>query len=189
MGTQQIVERILSDAEAEARAIVEEAESKAAKLLAESVSRAEKGRRETEADVEAKRESILEKKAAVARLDGAKLLLAEKRKVIDAIYAEALRRLLTLEKEDALKLSERLLEAYAENGDEIWFAENFRFAAEVELLPVVKERSLRISPQSLPLDGGMRLKGRTSDKDLSYGALLAADRDEYQAEIARKLFK
>ena len=189
MGTQQIVERILSDAEAEARAIVEEAESKAAKLLAGSASRAEKGRRETEADVEAKRESILEKKAAVARLDGAKLLLAEKRKVIDAIYAEALRRLLTLEKEDALKLSERLLEAYAENGDEIWFAENFRFAAEVELLPVVKERSLRISPQSLPLDGGMRLKGRTSDKDLSYGALLAADRDEYQAEIARKLFK
>lgn len=189
MGKQQIVERILSDAEAEARTIADEAESKAAKLLAEASARADELRRETEAEAKAKRKSILEKRAADARLDGAKLLLKEKRKVVATVYDEALSRLLELSKEDALRLAKNLLEGYAEEGDEIFFAANFPYAEEVKLLPVIEKRGLKIASERLTLDGGMRLKGRVSDKDLSYGALLAADRDEYQADLARKLFK
>ena len=36
---------------------------------------------------------------------------------------------------------------------------------------------------------GLRLQGKTCDKDLSYGALLLADRDEYQSALAEKLFR
>lgn len=36
----------------------------------------------------------------------------------------------------------------------------------------------------MEIDGGIFLKGKISDKDLSYGALLALDREEYQAKIA-----
>ena len=189
MSTQNIVERILSDAEAEARAIIEEAESKAAQLLAEASNRAEKSRRETENDVREKVESIAEKKAAAARLESAKILLSEKRKVVDAVYALALGRLLSLEKEECIKLFSSLLARYAEEGDEVFFAENFKYAADVSILPVIKEKNLTISEKRLPLDGGMRLVGKVSDKDLSYGALLAADKEENQAELAKKLFK
>ena len=104
MGTQQVVERILSDAAAEAQATVEKAETQAAKILADASACAEAGRRQTEADVKAQRESILEKRAAAARLDSAKLTLGEKRKVIDSVYKMALGRLQSLGKEDALKL-------------------------------------------------------------------------------------
>lgn len=189
MGTERITARILSDAEAEARAIVEEAENKAAKLFAEASARADKARKETEADVEAKRKSILEKRAADARLDSAKMLLKEKRKVVDAVYDEAHSRLLELPKEDALRLIGRLLNGYAEEGDEIVFAKNFPYAAEVEILPVVKEKKLRVCENAEAFSGGIRLIGKISDKDLSYGALLIADRDEHQAELARELFK
>lgn len=189
MSMQLVVDRILLDAKAEATAIVEEAENKAKALLSTVSARAENEKNAVEAEMQAKKESVLEKKRAAARLDSAKILLGEKRKTLDAIYRSALSRLQTLEKEECLRLATRLLETYAENGDEIYFAENFAYAKEVSLLPIVQTKSLKIAKERLPLDGGMRLKGEKSDKDLSYGALLSADRDENQATLAKKLFK
>ncbi|MBQ8295575.1 MAG: hypothetical protein IJX87_03970 [Clostridia bacterium] len=188
MGTQEITARIISDAEADAKALVENAEAKAAEILAEAAKTAEQGRRAVEADVAEKRESILEKKAAAARLESAKILLGEKHRVIDAVYRIALQDLLALEKEDCLRLVGGLLEKYAEAGDELFFAENFDYKTDVALLPVIAQKGLKISAETLPLDGGLVLKGEKSDKDLSYGALLAADRENHQAEIAKKLF-
>ena len=189
MGAQGIVERILSDATAEAEAIVAEAESKAASILAEASIRAEEMQKSAEAEALAKRKSILEKRAADARLDGAKLMLREKRKVIDAVYDEALSRLLELSKEDCLRLAEGLLAEYAEEGDEIVLAQNFAYRNELAILPIVEKKNLRICEQTEKMDGGMRLKGVSSDKDLSYGALLTADRERYQAALAKELFE
>ena len=189
MSVQNIVEKIVFDANAEAQAIVAEAESKSAKLLADSALRAEKLRGETETEVQRKIESIFEKKAADARLESAKLQLKEKRKAVDAVYAFALDRLVSLSKEDTLKLASVLLEKYAEEGDELYFAENFKYADEVKILPIVKAKGLKLAKDRLKLDGGMRLIGKVSDKDLSYGALLATDREAHQADLARELFK
>ena len=189
MSTQVIVERILSDARAEAQGIVAEAEEKAAKLLADASTRLENARQQTEREVLEKRKSIFEKHAANARLDSAKLLLGEKRKVVDMLYAQALGRLQDLSKEDCLKLTEDLLEKYAEQGDVICFAEGFRYQTEVAALPVVKSKALKISSETLSIAGGMRLLGEKSDKDLSYEGLLAADREEYQAALAAEIFK
>ena len=93
MGTQNIVDRIISDAKERAAAIVAEAESRAAKTLAEASLRAETIRQQAENEVAEKRKGIFDKRAADARLDGSKLLLKEKRKVIDTLYDEALSRL------------------------------------------------------------------------------------------------
>nr|MBR6778300.1 hypothetical protein [Clostridia bacterium] len=122
MSTQVLVERILADAKTEADAIVAEAEAKAEKIIAEATARAEKYRQATEVEVGEKCKSILEKRAAAARLDSAKVLLREKRRVLDAIYDEALSRLLELSKEESVKLIASLLACYAEEGDEIVFA-------------------------------------------------------------------
>jgi V/A-type H+-transporting ATPase subunit E len=189
MGTEQIVEKILSDAKQAAAAIVTDAENKAAKLLADASLRAEALRVETENEVAEKRKSILEKRAADARLDGSKLLLKEKRKVLDALYDEALGRLLEASQEEQIRLVETLLEVYAEEGDEVCFANNFRYQDEVKILPIVAEKKLSFAGETLAIDGGLRLRGKISDKDLSFGALLAADRENYQADLAAKIFK
>ena len=97
-------------------------------------------------------------------------------------------RLIGLEKEDALSLANSLLTEYAEEGDIVFFAENYKYVAEVALLPIIKQRGLEISTQRIAIDGGFILQGKKSDKDLSYNALLAADRDEHQAAIAKELF-
>jgi V/A-type H+-transporting ATPase subunit E len=189
MGMQQIIERILSDANAEAEMIVAEAEKQAAKIVSDAESRSAKVREETETEVAQKRKGILEKRAADARLDGAKLLLGEKRKVLDTVYDEAHSQLLELNQEDTLAMIARLLDAYAEQGDEIYFAERFPYADAVKILPVIAEKGLKISNERVKIEGGIYLKGEKADKDLSYPALLAADRDENQAALARELFK
>ena len=189
MGTQNIVDRIISDAKERAAAIVAEAESRAAKTLAEASLRAETIRQQAENEVAEKRKGIFDKRAADARLDGSKLLLKEKRKVIDTLYDEALSRLLECSKEECLQLIEALLIAYAEEGDEVCFANNFHYQEEVKILPVVAEKKLTFAGETLAIDGGLRLRGKISDKDLSFGALLAADRESYQADLAAKIFK
>ena len=189
MSKEAIVERILSDAGAEAEAIIKDAEEKAAAVFAAASSRAEKCMRDSEAEVKVKTGSIFERKAATARLDCAKILLSEKRRVIDTIYKEALDKLVALSEEECLALTDKLLKEYAESGDEIFFAENYSYAGAAARLPVMAEKNLTISSRRIEIDGGFRLRGVSSDKDLSYGALLAADRDEYQADMAAEIFK
>lgn len=188
MSKQQVLDQILSDARAEAEQIVSEAERKAAVLLAAADKRVEELERTTEQEMQERRKTILEKRAAAARLDGAKLLLGEKRKVLDAMYDEALSRLLELGAEDCVSLFSRLLSAYAEEGDVIVLAKNFPYEEQIKLLPIIAEKNMKISPERQVMDGGMRLQGVTSDKDLSFGAILNADREQRQAELARVLF-
>ena len=189
MSKELIRERILSDAANEAQAIEKNAQEKGAEIVAVAMKKAENERRETETEAKEKFDSVQEKRAAAARLESSKIWLSEKRKVIDGIYALAKERLVTLEKEQAVALSEHLLAKYAEKGDEIVFAENYKFVAEVALLPIVEKLSLKISKERIKLDGGFLLKGEKADKDLSYGALLAVDRDAHQAELAQEIFK
>lgn len=189
MAKEAIVERILADAESEAQAIVAEAEEKAAATVAAAETRAEKAKADTEREIAERSKAIADGKAATARLDSAKILLGEKRRVIDTVYARALDKLLSLGEGECLSLTDKLLNSYAEEGDEIVFAENYRYPERAAALPVVRERNLKISRDRAKIDGGLLLRGAVSDKDLSFGALLSADREEYQADIAAELFR
>ena len=189
MGKEEIIKRILSDAEAEAEGIIAAAEENAEGIIAAATAKAKKERAETEEECSARAKLISDGKAAEARLDSAKILLAEKRRVIDVIYQRALQKLIALNERDCLRLLETLLSDNAEEGDEIVLAENFAYEKGAKALPVVKEKKLVFSAERAKISGGCILHGKLSDKDLSYAALLNADKDEYQAEIAIKLFK
>ena len=188
MSKEAILERIISDAQAAADATVAEAEGRAAEIIAEAEARAARDRQGTSAIIAERSKAIADGKAAAARLDAAKVMLAAKRGVIDAVYARALEKLKALPQKDAVRLAEGLLLSYAEDGDELVFATNFAYKAQVLKLAVVTEKNLKNSEKTADIDGGFILIGKNSDKDLSYGALLALDREERQAEIAAKLF-
>ena len=188
MSKEAILERIVSDAQAAADATVAEAEGRAAEIIAEAEARAARDRQGTSAIIAERSKAIADGKAAAARLDAAKVMIAAKRGVIDAVYARALEKLKALPQKDAVRLAEGLLLSYAEDGDELVFATNFAYKAQVLKLAVVAEKNLKNSGKTADIDGGFILIGKNSDKDLSYGALLALDREERQAEIAAKLF-
>lgn len=187
MSMDSIVGRIVSDAQKEAEEIIAEAQKKAEEIVKNAELAAERNIAGTKAEVSAKVKSVSDGKAATARLDGAKAELREKRRVIDAVYSAALDKLNALDKKQAVSLAERLLEEYAEEGDEIVFSSGYKYVKEVIGLPVIKEKDLKYS-QGGALSGGFVLKGKISDKDVSYKALLDLDRETSQAELAKKLF-
>lgn len=188
MSIEKVVERIISDAENAARNAVTAAEKRAAEITAEAESQAERARIGTEAEVAAKCKALSDGMLAQSRLDGAKQLLQQKRRVIDSVYERVREQLNKLTKSEALKLSQRLLEQFAEEGDEIAFAPDFAYAKEVSALDEVKSKKLKVKPNDANVDGGFVLRGKTADKDVSFGALVAADKEEYQAELAMRIF-
>ncbi len=189
MGVQDLVERILSDAEAESQAVIAEAEQTAAKIIAEANSRAENELEKTKATAEARAKSIAETKAASARLDGGKILLSEKRGVIDGVYAEAAKQLAAMDKKDCLAFFKKLLKKYAETGDEVVLAEGFPYTADIAKIDVIKEKKLKLVFGGAKISGGFILRGKNSDRDLSIEAMIAADRAQHEAEVAAQLLK
>ncbi len=188
MGSAEIVGRILSDADEECAKIRENALKEADAIVGEAAKRAEERLENARREAQETAKGIEDGKAAAARLDCAKVELEAKRRVLDGVYKTALKQLVDLDERSALALSEKLLELYAEGGDEIFFAQNFAYAEKVAALPVIKAKRLKISKEKKPLGGGFILKGSTSDKDLSYPALLKEDMESNLAALAAELF-
>ncbi len=189
MAIEDVRNRIISDAKTEADEILAQARSRADETLAAAKEKIAAETEEAKALVGVRAKSVEDGFAASARLDAQKILLQKKREAIDRVYEKALERLLNLEKADAVELVAGLISRYGEAGDEVVFADNFPYAKEVSETEKVKSSGVKISTKTAPLDGGLLLVGKTSDKDLSYGALLRADRDSNEAEIALRLFK
>ena len=190
MSVESIVERIRSDGKTEAEAILAAGKRKAEETENGAKAEAERLRRETESDVEKRAAAHF---AATARLDVKKIMLAARKKAVENVYAEAKKRLIDLGEEETLALFNRLLCLYAEEGDAVIFADGFRYAEGVKLLPVFAEKKLKAVSDGaafagVKIDGGLYLAGKTADKDLSIDALLKADREENESRIAAELF-
>ncbi len=188
MGKEDIIARILSDAEQEALQVMEEAQKSADSAIAAAKTKVGALKAETEEEISARAKRISEGKAATARLDSSKLLLAEKRRVIDEIYSRALAQLLSLGEHESLMLVGRLLKENAEEGDEVVFASDYPYAAKAARLPVIAEKKLTVGkPQGT--GGGFLLLGKVCDKDVTFRALLALDRAEHEPALAAQLFR
>ena len=191
MSVESIVEKIRSDGHAEAETLLAAGRKKADDIENDAKQSAEKLRRETEADVRKRAESIAERYAAAARLDVKKIRLAARKRAVEEVYAQAKKRLFGLNEEETLFLFNRLLCAYAEEGDKVIFADGFAYEKAVTLLPVFTQKKLTVpsgGQNSATIDGGMYLVGKTADKDLSFNALLKADRAENESDVASFLF-
>ena len=191
MSVESIVEKIRSDGRAEADNLLAFGRKKADEIENGAKESAEKLRRETEADVQKRAESIAERYAAAARLEVKKIRLAARKRAVEAVYEKAKQRLQKLSEEETLRLFNRLLCAYAEEGDKVIFADNFAYEKSVKLLPVFAEKKLSVisaAQKSVQIDGGMYLTGKTADKDLSFDALLKADMEENESKVASAIF-
>ena len=191
MSVESIVEKIRSDGRAEAENLLALGRKKADEIENGAKESAEKLRRETEADVQKRAGSIAERYAAAARLEVKKIRLAARKNAVEAVYEKAKQRLQKLSEEETLRLFNRLLCAYAEEGDKVIFADNFAYEKSVKLLPVFAEKKLSVisaAQKSVRIDGGMFLTGKTADKDLSFDALLKADMEENESKVASAIF-
>jgi len=195
MEAEQVVQKILSDAKAEAEDIRKQADDKEA---------AEQAKIDDQlAEYEKQTDSITQKAAdakklhllAAARMDMAKQFLAEKRKILDEVFAQVREKLLSLPDDQYRRLITNLMLKAVETGDEEVIIDENEKRIDRNLIDHVNQRlnpnqkpNLRLSEEKQNLGGGFILKRDKIKNNVSFGVLLAQARRDLEIELAKELF-
>ena len=195
MEAEQVVEKILADAKAEAEKIKKQADEKEA---------AEQAKLTEQLDEYKKQTQTLAKKAAkdkklhllaAGRMDIAKEFLGEKRKILDEVFAQARQRLRNLPDEEYCRFMTKLMLEAVETGDEEIIIDNEekridqKFIKQInrELGPGYKG-NLRLADEKQNLGGGFILRRGRIKNNVSFDVLLAQARKELEIELAKEMF-
>jgi len=191
----QVVEKILADAKAEAQKI---------KKLADANEAAEQAKLDRQLDHYRKQTEILAKKAgedeqshilAAARMDIAKQLLADKRKILDEVFEQARQQLQNLPEHEYRSLCTKLMLDAVETGDEEVILDknekriNQDFINQVSAQLSSKGKgNLKLSDQWQDIGAGFILKRGQIKTNVSLGVLLDQARKELEIDLAKELF-
>lgn len=190
MSKEAIIEKILSDADAQARAAVEEAENKVSEILALAKKQCDGYRARVSAATAKNAEETVARAEVVAGLDAGKLMLAAKADVLDRVYARALEKARSLDKKTYRKIVEGMLQC-AEDGDKVIISERERGIVTKDTVAAVaksKNVKLTLASEKGDFDGGIILSSDGVDKNLTLETEFAILRTETEAATAKKLF-
>jgi V/A-type H+-transporting ATPase subunit E len=196
MEAEQVVEKILADARAEAEKIKSEAKEK---------ENAEQAKLDEQLSGYKKQTDIIAQKAgedkkahllAAARMDIAKEFLAEKRKLLDEVFAQARQKLQSLPDAEYIKLMTKLLLDAVETGDEEVIIDKNEKRIDQKFIKQINRQlgpgykgNLRLSEQRENLGAGFILKRGKIKNNISIEVLLAQARKELEIELAKELFE
>jgi V/A-type H+-transporting ATPase subunit E len=196
MEAEQVVEKILADAKAEAEKIAKLAREKEA---AEQAKLAEQlGRYKKQTEVLAKKAGEDERShvLAAARMDIAMQFLAEKRKILDEVFEQASKQLHELPEDQYLKLCTKLMLEAVETGDEEVVVDTNENRIDQEFIKQVNRElgpgykgTLSLSSQRQDLGAGFILKRGKIKTNVSVDVLLDQARKELEIDLARELFE
>lgn len=195
MEAKEVTDKILADAKAEAEKIKGEAEKKLA---------AERARLDEElADYRAQTQVLAAKAAydkklhllASARMDIAKELLAEKRKIVDEVFEQAAQQLLNMGDDDYRKLCTKLMLEAVETGDEEVVVDKKEKRINQEFIKTINRElgpgfkgNLKLAGEKQDLGGGFILRRGKIKNNVSFEVLLGQARKQLEIELAKDLF-
>jgi V/A-type H+-transporting ATPase subunit E len=195
MQADQVIEKILDDAKAEAEKIKKQAEENQAAEQAKLDEQLKEYNKQTDTLADKAAEDKKLHLLAAARMDIAKQHLAEKRKIIDDVFDQARTQLQNLPDDLYTALMTKLMLEAVETGDEeIIIGKNEKridqkFVKQInrELGPGFKG-NLRLANERHNLTGGFILRRGKIKNNVSFDVLLARARKELEIELAKKLF-
>lgn len=190
MSKDAIIEKIISDAERKANAILSEAQNKADEIIAAASQECKAYLSKNKHDIDVAVAEIATRSETVAELDARKLGLGAKAKVLDSTYALVLDKLKNLDKKTLKALLLGMLDA-AEDGDEVIISENEKSIVTAKVVADVAKKkgiNLTLSPNYGDFAGGMILSGKDADKNLTFEAELDVLREDTEAKVAKELF-
>jgi V/A-type H+-transporting ATPase subunit E len=196
MEAMQVVEKILADAKAEAENIKKQTDANEAAEQAKLAEQLNEYKKQTE---------ILAKKAgedeqshilAAARMDIAKQLLAEKRKILDEVFEQARQQLQNLPEHEYRSLCTKLMLEAVETGDEEIVVDKNENRINQDLIDQVNRQlsskgkgELKLSDQKQDIGAGFILKRGQIKTNVSLDVLLDQARKELEIDLAKELFQ
>jgi len=192
MEAEQVIEKILSDAKAEAEKIGKEAADKAAAEQAKADKKLAEYRQQAETLAQQAAEDEKAHILAGARMDAAKEYLAEKTKILDEVFERAAKRLGELPDKEYRALMARLMTDAVETGDEevVIGKDEKRIDASLitEVNGKLKKGNLKLAKDKHDMPGGFILRRGKIKTNVSPAVLLGQARNDLVIELAKTLF-
>ena len=195
MEANQVIEKILADAKAEAEKIITAAKESEAD---------EQNKTDEQLAEHKKQTQVLAKKAAeakqlhllsAARMEIAREFLAEKRKILDDVFAQAHEQLLNLSDDQYRQLMTNLVLKAVETGDEEVIVDKNETRIDFEFIKQVNRQlgpgykgNLALSDERRDLGGGFILRRGKIKTNVSFEVLLNQARRELEIELAKEMF-
>lgn len=196
MEAEQVVQKILADARAEAEKIKKQADEKKAAEQAEFNGQLKEHNKQTETLAQKAAKDKKMHLLAAARMDIAKEFLAEKRRILDDVFEQARRQLQNLPDEQYKTLCTKLMLAAVETGDEEVIVDKNETRIDQQFINRINSElgpgykgNLRLSDERQNLGAGFVLKHGRIKNNVSLEVLLALARKELEIELAKELFE
>lgn len=186
-GKENIINKILSDADEKCAKIVAKAEQTAAELKMQAESEAQAEKQSLNVKAENASAERIRNRVANAELDARKYKLNAKQKLIAECYDRALKQLAGLPAKEKQAFIVKLLSKYAEVGETV-------VAAKVDK-EVITQKTLDEAGKKLVLSqkyhngqGGVILEGNGYEKDLTLARVIEYLREQTEGKVAQALF-
>jgi V/A-type H+-transporting ATPase subunit E len=195
MEAEQVIEKILSDAKAEAAKIVKAAEAKAAEEKAKADEELAAYRKQAETLAQQAADEEKSHILAAARMEVAQEYLTGKTEVLDSVFERAEKRLLELPDKEYRDLMARLMVEAAETGEEEVLVGQKESRIDQKLLDEVngklggsKKGRLKLADDRHGEPGGFILRRGKIKVNVTPSVLLGQARNELVIDLAKKLF-
>ncbi len=198
MSAEKIVEKILSDAQAEAQRVLESARSQAAQIREQAEREAQRQRELILAQAQQEAQSRRRAQLAAATAAARNAVLAAKRAVLEKVFEQAAAKLAAMPAHEYKEWLVRLLVRAAETGDEEvilspgdrqTLGEALVREANTHLAQHGKKGMLKLSLETRDLGRGFVLKGKNSETNVTLKTLLRRAQEELEIEVAQMLFE
>ena len=186
-GTNKLAERIVTDAQEEARTVLEQAQEVVLGIQKESEKAVSARRAELSSQRTSAVKSMIGGYQTRASLDAKKDALRKKRAVIDTAFARAYDAVLSLPQSDRKEICARMIQTHAEGGEQVLPAKADR-ASLAAIIAAMPEKKLSLSKDDAAIDGGFVLLGDGYEKDCSFRSLLDTVRDAEETAVYQLLF-
>jgi V/A-type H+-transporting ATPase subunit E len=196
MEGRQVIEKILADAETEAEKIKEKAQEKEAADQAKLNEQIRGFKKQTALIAQKTAKDEKAHLLAAARMDIAKQLLAEKRKILDEVFEQARGQIENLTDEQYRRLMTKLMLEAVETGDEEVVVDKNEKRIDQKFIQSINQQlapsrkgNLKLSEDRTNLGRGFILKRGKIKNNVSIEVLLTQAREELEIELAKELFE
>ncbi len=190
MSKESIIEKILADADLQAKATIEEAEKQAAEIIQAAQFDCDNYMAKFTAEKNKMVAETASRAETVASIDAKKIILKAKSDLIDDIYNKALSKARALSKETCKKVILGMLDR-AEDGDKVVVSKREQeIGVKMLVDSVAKKRNISLVLDKDPgdFDGGIILSSNGIDKNLTFEVEFDMIRSETESDIAKELF-
>ncbi|MCK5225735.1 MAG: V-type ATP synthase subunit E [Planctomycetes bacterium] len=196
MGTEQVVEKILSDASEQAAEIKKEAAEKTSAAQAELAGQISDYEKQTARLAEKNAEDEKSHILAAVRMENAREFLTQKCRILDEVFEKAIESLKGLPDAEYKNLFADLMLHAVETGDEEVVIGKDETRIDESLVREVSSKlahgyknELHLSPQRENLLAGFILKRGKIKNNVSLEVLITQARKELEIELAKELFE